>query len=187
MVLLIRLRRLIMSGRLSGDFSMSIDTDRWKLRVTTPSTISLPGDKTWNGREVYKIQFQKKKKKTTTLFTVSRDEWIRTPAESQLWRCCKSASLQVSDCSSCLHATGASRLSRHLNSPTAQGPDVEDCSSPVDLPPLVLAKSNRNMAFSLNVKCRLSISSSLQWTAVPDSKKTYNVKCYFYTQFYILE
>lgn len=70
MVLFIRLRRLIMSGRLSGDFSMSIDTDRWKLRITIPSTISLPEDKTWKGRKVYKIQI----KKNTTLFIGGRDE-----------------------------------------------------------------------------------------------------------------
>lgn len=36
-VLLIRFRRLIMSERFDGDFSMSIEADRWKFRLTVPS------------------------------------------------------------------------------------------------------------------------------------------------------
>lgn len=72
----------------------------------------------------------------------------------------------VSDC--CLVET--SRLPRHLNSPTAHGPDFKAALSLVNLVPPVLAKSNRNIAFSLNVMCRPSAGSSLQFK--PEENKT---------------
>lgn len=150
-----------MSCRLNGDFSMSIETERWKLRLIVPSTTSWPCDDTYIDICDYfmftTICFESK----TIIITV------HTPTE-QSWSWSKMSSL-VSD--SCLAET--SRLAKHLNSLTAHGPEFKDASSSVNLPPPVLAKSNRNIAFSLKVKCRFSVSSSLQFN--PKEIKTVNV------------